>query len=154
MALIADIEKAFLMIGIDENDRDILRFLWYQDPFNQNSEVVHLRFTWFVFGLHPSPAILVAVIPQHCEKYKNHHLNLTDKLSHSLYVDDLITGEETVEDAYELYQQAKLVMSERGFNLRKWDTNSTQLMMRINASETTQIDKAPERQDIPNDHIL
>ena len=26
-------------------------------------------------------------------------------------------------------------------------------MMRINASETTQIDKAPERQDIPNDNI-
>ena len=141
------------MIGIDEDDCDVLRFLWYQDPFNQNSEVVHLRFTRLVFGLCPSPAILGAVIAQHCEKYKNYHSNLTDKLSHSLYADDLITGQETVEDAYELYQQAKLVMSEGGCNLRKWNTNSTQQMMRINASETTQIDKAPERQDIPNDNI-
>ena len=107
------------MIWIDEDDCDVLRFLWYQDPFNQNSEVVHLRFTRLVFGLCPSPAILGAVIAQHCEKYKNHHSNVTDKLSHSLYVDDLITGEETVEDASELYQQAKLVMSEGGFNLRK-----------------------------------
>ena len=40
-----------------------------------------------------------AVIAQHCENYKSHHSNLTDKLSHSLYVDDLITGEETIQRA-------------------------------------------------------
>ena len=59
------------------------------------------------------------MIAQHCEKYKEHHSNLTDKLSHSLHVDDLITSEETIEGAYELYQQAKQVMSEGVFNLRK-----------------------------------
>ena len=31
----------------------------------KTSEVVHLRFTWLVFGLRPSPAILGAVIAQH-----------------------------------------------------------------------------------------
>ena len=65
VALIADIKKAFLMIEIQEKDRDILRFLWYRDLFKRNSEVVHLRFTRLVFGLRPSPAILGAVIAQH-----------------------------------------------------------------------------------------
>ena len=31
VALVADIEKAFLMISVDEEDRDVLRFLWIED---------------------------------------------------------------------------------------------------------------------------
>ena len=54
----ADIEKAFLMIGIKEIDRDMLRFLWFKEPNDLNSELVHYRFARLVFGLRPSPAIL------------------------------------------------------------------------------------------------
>ena len=32
IALTGDIENAFLMIGIHESDRDMLRFLWINDP--------------------------------------------------------------------------------------------------------------------------
>ena len=33
IGLSADIEKAFLNVGIKEQHRDMLRFLWFQDPF-------------------------------------------------------------------------------------------------------------------------
>ena len=39
--VMADIEKAFHMIKIEKSDRDVLRFLWFYDPFNTNSEVEH-----------------------------------------------------------------------------------------------------------------
>ena len=32
MVLIADIEKDFLMVSVAEKDRDVLRFLWIDDP--------------------------------------------------------------------------------------------------------------------------
>ena len=39
VALTGDIERAFLMICIAEEDRDALRFLWLQDPFDPRSNV-------------------------------------------------------------------------------------------------------------------
>lgn len=36
----ADIEKAFLVVGIKLEDRDMLRFLWLKDPLADKSEIV------------------------------------------------------------------------------------------------------------------
>ena len=62
IGLTADIEKVFLMVGINEADRDMLRFLRFKNPDELNSEIEHLRFTRVVFGLSPSPAILASTI--------------------------------------------------------------------------------------------
>ena len=69
VALIADIEKAFLMIGIKESDCDMLQFLWFKEPLDGNSEIIWFQFTRFVFGLRPSPAILGAVIAHHLNPF-------------------------------------------------------------------------------------
>ena len=58
VALVADIEKAFLMIRISESHRNMLRFIWLEEPINPNGKLIHLRFTRLVFGLRLSPAIL------------------------------------------------------------------------------------------------
>ncbi|VDI58369.1 Hypothetical predicted protein [Mytilus galloprovincialis] len=43
-ALITDIEKAFLQIGLDEEDRDSTRFFCLRDPSNPKSELETYRF--------------------------------------------------------------------------------------------------------------
>ena len=62
IAVITDTEKVFLMIGIHKVDQDMLRFLWFKESTNTDSEVIHLRFTRLVFKLQPSPATLGSVI--------------------------------------------------------------------------------------------
>ena len=135
VALTADIEKAFLMIGIHSNDRDVLRFLWFKEPYNPDSEVTHFRFTRLVFGLRPSPAILSSVISHHLTKYNEKYPELVKSIESSLYVDDLIAGEATVEEAFNLYKRAKSFMADGNFNLRKWNSNSTELLTKIRSVE-------------------
>ena len=123
----ADIEKAFLMIGILPGDRDMLRFLWVKDPTNVESDVLQLRFTRLVFGLRPSPAILGTVISHHLDRYQSDQPELIQFIKDSFYVDDLICGGDTVEEAFNIYQVAKEALAAGGFHLRKWNSNSQEL---------------------------
>ena len=94
VALSADIEKAFLMISINKNDRNMLRFLWFEEPPNPNSEIIHLRFTRLVFGLRPSPAILNSTIRERLNKYKDVYPDIMQHVEDSLYVNNLVSGAE------------------------------------------------------------
>ena len=135
VALTGDIEKAFLMIGIDESDRDMLRFLWFKDPHELNSELVQLRFTRLAFGLRPSPSILGATISHHLNKHREAYPKLVDAIEGSLYVDDLLTGEETDDRTFQVYENSKKLMSQGGLNLRKWNSNSPTLLAKIKEAE-------------------
>ena len=69
VALIGDVEKAFLMIRVAEKDRDALRFLWFDNPYLVTPQIVPYRFTRVVFGVASSPYLLNATIKHHIERY-------------------------------------------------------------------------------------
>ena len=135
IAMSADIEKAFLMIGINEVDKNMLRFLWFKDPFILNSEFIQLRFCRLVFGLRPSPAILGATIDHHLNSFKDKYPEIVQQIKQSLYVDDFVSGTQTIDEAINLYKKSKSLMADGGFNLRKWHTNSALLNAEINSDE-------------------
>ena len=126
IGVIADIEKAFLQIGINEKDRDALRLLWFDDVRKDNPELLKLRFQRLVFGLKPSPAILGATIMHHLSLQEQENITIK-RLKEDLYIDDWATGAETIAEAKELYMEAKRIMQNGGFNLRKWTSNSVEV---------------------------
>lgn len=126
------------MISIITTDRDVLRFLWFKDPTKLDSPILHFCFTRVVFGLRPSPAILGAVIFHHLDKYNCDNPKLVELIRTGLYVDDLITGTDNVETAFQVYSKSKQIMKEAGLNLRKWKTNSSELLHRIEEVESNQ----------------
>ena len=58
----ADVEKAFLMVSVCQQDRDALRFLWVDDIDTTPLVPVVMRFTRVVFGVSASPFLLNATI--------------------------------------------------------------------------------------------
>ena len=77
----------------------MLGFLWFKDLFAIKLEIVEYRFNRLVFGLRPSPSNLGTTIAHHLRLYKQSEPEMVELLEKSLYVDDLITGEEDNESA-------------------------------------------------------
>ncbi|GFQ86406.1 integrase_H2C2 domain-containing protein [Trichonephila clavata] len=113
VAFCADIQRAFLEIGIVEEDRQFLKFLWIRkggpnlDLSSPNVET--FRYTRVTFGVKCSPFLLAAVIRLHVEKYVNKYKRACEVLN-ELYVDDLINSTSDITE-----------------DLRRWATNSSTL---------------------------
>lgn len=101
-----DIEKAFLMIHVSvaTEDKDVFRFLWVDDIHRDLPQMVVLRFTRVPFGVS-SPFLLNAMI--------RYHINpgFAEKSLQSIYVDDIVSKVDNVNEAYNLYTKAKAYTS-------------------------------------------
>ena len=135
VGLIADIEKAFLMVGVRKEDRDMLRFLWFKNPENTYPELVQMRFCRLVFGPRCSPSLLGSTILYHLEPYKERYPDIVEIIKNSLYLDDLVSGSVNDQTTFNLYEKSKNIMAVGGFNLRKWNSNSKNLMEHIAKAE-------------------
>jgi hypothetical protein len=68
VAIVGDIQQAFLQLQLDEKERDLTRFFWYRvtrengGNYNTTDEVICYRFTRLPFGLTCSPFLLSATL--------------------------------------------------------------------------------------------
>lgn len=144
IAITADLEKAFLMVAVEEADRNVLRFIWVDDASKDSPDLIIYRFTRIVFGVSSSPFLLNATIRFHLEKYLETNESLVRGLLRSTYVDDIMSGGHTEDEAFDLYTESKRIFREGGFNLRKFLTNSRRLQERINLQER---DNSPQQHE-------
>ena len=101
--LCGDIEKAFLQIRIQESERDVLRFYWVK---SSDPSVIEInRFTLLVFGLTQSPFILEGTLKEHFQYYINEYRTLIEAISDNMYVDDLVSGSNTIEQVEVIKQK-------------------------------------------------
>ncbi|MCG8626064.1 MAG: hypothetical protein MJE68_29215, partial [Proteobacteria bacterium] len=100
VAVTGDIEKAFLMVSENAEDRDALRFLWISEVDTPDPKVVVYRFTRVAFGVSSSPFLLNATLKHHIETYQDSDPEFARKFLSSVYVDDVSLGAENEESAY------------------------------------------------------
>ena len=101
-----NIEKVFLMVSVQESDRDVLRFLWFDDVHSENCKMICLRFTRAVFGVSCIPFLLNATLQHHYSKYVTLHPKMVNKLTAASPKDE--------EESYQLYLESKSVLREGG----------------------------------------
>ena len=65
----ADIEKAFLQIYIKENERNYVRFLWFDNVFAEQPTITRNRFARVIFGMNSSPFLLNGTLRKHGSSY-------------------------------------------------------------------------------------
>lgn len=115
-AVTADIEKAFLHVGLHPSDRDVTRFLWLSDPSNPDSPFTTYRFKSVLFGATCSPFILNATLLKHVQQ--NRTSPAAQILERDLYVDNIVSSFDNEEQLTQYYEEARDLIFKAGMNLR------------------------------------
>ena len=93
-AFVADIEKAFMRIKTNEEDREYVCFLWFEDG-NPDKPIKVYRYTSVFSGGTSSPLILNSTILHHISKYQDQDpvvQFVAQDLEEKLYCDNVLTG--------------------------------------------------------------
>ncbi|KAI5731558.1 hypothetical protein M8J77_012244 [Diaphorina citri] len=130
IAFVADIEKAFLQIGLQLEDRDVTRFLWLNDVHAgvHPNNIIYLRFTRVPFGIVSSPFILAATLKYHLARQGSFEAKT---ISESLYVDNLLRSVPTLEEAKAIFSVGNSTFNELSMNIREWNSNNEEFMRSI-----------------------
>ena len=128
VALTADIESMFLQVQVPEQDRNCLRFLWHP---RTNEPVQIYKNQRHVFGAKSSPT---------CPNFALKRVGLDNEelfptaskaIQNNFYMDDFIKSVETPEEAVEVFRQLRHLLSQHGFQLTKWISNSDEVCKAI-----------------------
>ena len=105
--MVADIEKAFLQVGLQTDERDVTRFLWLKDRETADigeNNIQEYRFCRVPFGVISSPFLLGATVESHLDSCSS---QFCDQMKSDIYMDNLITGTEQKVKHYNYMQTAR-----------------------------------------------
>ena len=83
------------------------------------------------FGIASSPYLATRVLHQMADDYQDKYPEAAAMVKKSFYVDDCLTGANTPEEALQKLQDLCSLVEEGQMVLRKWRSNSTQVLQQI-----------------------
>jgi hypothetical protein len=125
--VISDIEKAFLQVSLQSEDRDVTRFLWFKNDKDTRlkDNIKAYRFKRVNFGVISSPFLLAATLDHHLTQ---ENTKFAEALRGDIYVDNVITGLNDDTDAKEYHRELKALFNRAGMNIQEFCSNSRSLM--------------------------
>ncbi len=137
VGLTADISKMFREVALHPQDKDLHSFLME----NNTGDLQQWRMVRLTFGVNCSPFLATQVLRQLAEDYQEQYPAASKAILSSFYVDDFLSGAETVEEASHLRSSLTELLSFARMTLSKWRTNSSDLRDSIppNLLETEEV---------------
>ena len=123
--LSADIAKMYRQVALHKPDRDFHRVLWRE---KDTEPIQHLRMTRVTYGVTSSCFHSIWSL---LELAKTAPVKVRRIIENDMYVDDLLTSCSNFEEAKHLQDQLIETLQTGGFRVRKWTSNSPELIKRL-----------------------
>ncbi|XP_055907234.1 uncharacterized protein LOC129942362 [Eupeodes corollae] len=123
-----DIEKMYRQIRVSRNHTDFQRIVWRENP---EEPLKHFRLLTVTYGTSAAPFLAVRVLQQLAAESSKTHPRASKTLLNDFYVDDVITGSDTIDDLISLRIELVELLKSAGFNLHKWTTNCWPLLISL-----------------------
>ena len=121
----ADIAKMYRQIFIHPQDRNLQRILW---RYFSKEPIQEYRLTTVTYGTSSAPFLATRCLKKLADDIKCQYPRTAKVLSSDFYVDELLSGTSTIEDAIKVQQEISSLLQTGGFTLRNWDSNHSTFM--------------------------
>lgn len=124
VAIRADIQQMYHCFLVREEDRNFLRFLWFQDN-DPYKDIIEYRMRVHVFGNCPSPAVAIYCLRQ---SVWDADPNVKHFVNRNFYIDEGLKSLPTVEAVADLLKKTQEVLSASNLRLHKIVSNKREVM--------------------------
>ena len=135
IAFFADIRQMYLCIIVQNSDRKYQRILY---RFSPDEEIKIYEFTRVTFGLRSSPFLALRTVRQLANDERDNFPLAAPLVERDIYMDDLASSVSSDDEAVLTATQLINMFKRGGFDLVKWNSNSSELLKNIPASHRQQ----------------
>ena len=128
VALTTDVSRMYRAVLLVPSDRDLHRFVWRSDPSHTLKDY---RMTRLTFGVNASSFVANMSVKQNARDHALEFPLAAKVVDDSFYVDDGLTGADSVEGAVKLQNQLQDLFGKGGFVLRKWTSSDPVVLQNI-----------------------
>ncbi|XP_062703775.1 uncharacterized protein LOC109410486 [Aedes albopictus] len=121
-AISADIPKMYRQVRIDD---DFLRVFWRS---NHDEPLKVYALKTVTYGLASSPFLATMALRQLAEEEEHRYPLAAKTVKKSCYIDDMLSGANSFEEAVELLRQVTGLLNDGGFDIHKVCSNSKELL--------------------------
>lgn len=130
--LTADIEKMFRQIAVATEDQDFQRIVWRTSP----SETLRsYKLTTVTYGTTPASYMATQCLSILAEEHSLTYPRASRAISQDFYMDDLMTGAETIEECMSLQHQITSILNSALMPIRKWCSNSERILANLEVND-------------------
>lgn len=117
VCIIADIVKMYRMVRVASEDTDFQRLVW---RFDTSEPIQHYKLLRLTFGTACAPYLAVKCLQRLAELEETKYPLAAKITKTDYYMDDLMTGSETVSEAVQVHKE-----------MNEWNSNSTYFLEKI-----------------------
>ncbi|XP_050313663.1 uncharacterized protein LOC126748451 [Anthonomus grandis grandis] len=131
--LTADIEKMYRQIRVNPNQTYLQNILWRESPASKLQCIELLTVT---YGTNCAPYLATRVLKELALTHKSKYPLASAAILSQCYVDDILCGQNSIDDLVALYFELIELCKLGHFNLHKWCSNSSVFLEKIKLSLT------------------
>ncbi|XP_024874479.1 uncharacterized protein LOC112456282 [Temnothorax curvispinosus] len=141
-ALAADIIKMYRQVEVADKHRKYQRIVWRWSP---NGPILIIQLNTVTYGMTSSSFEAIRSMQETAHQAKKHYPRACEVIIKDFYVDDLLTGANSIEELKKLKHDIVNVLSSAKFELSKWKSNTAKISesdnnkVAVRIGETTKI---------------
>lgn len=128
----ADVKQMFRQILVTPEQRSLQRILWRT---NSEDPVEIYELNTLTYGTASAPYLATRCIMELAKECEHQWPNIAKIIREDFYVDDLLTGTDSTEEAMDIVYKVSYVLKSAGFMLQKWMSTETTIIENIPASD-------------------